>query len=369
MSASLRADHVGSLLRPADLLAARHDQSDGAAQRLRVLEDAHIRRVLTKQKELGFDIFTDGELRRRNFMSDFTDAVDGFDLGDAVARTWQAGQAKSKTSAVSSVAGIVTRKLRQLRPLTGHELPFLKANCPGKIKMTLPSATQFPAIAFKAGITDAVYKDRSELLWSIVEIMKSDLAQLASEGVSYIQIDAPRYSYYMDPKWREWIRAEMQLDPDAALDEAVRADNACFRAARRDGVTHAIHLCRGNNRSHWYAEGGYDAIAEKLFGTLEVDRFLLEYDDDRSGTFEPLRFVPKGKSVVLGLISSKLPQLESADNLARRVEEAARFVPLENLAISPQCGFASTAEGNLLDESQQWAKLKLVVDTARKIWS
>ena len=363
MSASFRADHVGSLLRPADLLAARQEQSDGAAQRLRELEDAHIRRVLSKQKELGFDIFTDGELRRRNFMSDFTDAVDGFDLGDAVARTWKAGEAKAKTSAVSSVAGIVTKKLRQLRPLTGHELPFLKANCPGKIKMTLPSATQFPAIAFKAGVTDAVYKDRSELLWAIVEIMKSDLAQLASEGVSYIQIDAPRYSYYMDPKWREWIRTEMKLDPDAALDEAVKADNACFRAARRDGVTLAIHLCRGNNRSHWYAEGGYDAIAEKLFGTLEVDRFLLEYDDDRSGTFEPLRFVPKGKTVVLGLVSSKLPQLESVDNLARRVEEAARFVPLENLAISPQCGFASTAEGNLLTEDQQWAKLKLVADT------
>jgi 5-methyltetrahydropteroyltriglutamate--homocysteine methyltransferase len=234
--------------------------------------------------------------------------------------------------------------------------------------MTLPSATQFPAIAFKSGITDAVYKDRSELLWAIVEIMKADLAQLAGDGVSYIQIDAPRYSYYMDPKWREWIRTEMKVDPDAALDDAVNADNACFRAARREGVTLAIHLCRGNNRSHWYAEGGYDAIAEKLFGTLEVDRFLLEYDDDRSGTFEPLRFVPKGKTVVLGLISSKLPQLESAGDLAHRVEQAARFVPLENLAVSPQCGFASTAEGNLLTEDQQWDKLKLVTATARQIW-
>ena len=368
MSSPFRADHVGSLLRPADLLAARQVQGADAAERLRDLEDAYIRHVLARQQELGFEIFTDGELRRRNFMSDFTDAVDGFDLGDAVARSWKAGDAKAKTPGVSSVAGIVTKKLRQMRPLTGHELPFLKSNCPGKIKMTLPSATQFPAIAFKSGITDAVYKDRSELLWAIVEIMKSDLAQLAGDGVGYIQIDAPRYSYYMDPKWREWIRNEMRADPDAALEDAVKADNACFRAARREGVTLAIHLCRGNNRSHWYAEGGYDAIAEKLFGTLEVDRFLLEYDDDRSGTFVPLRFVPKGKAVVLGLISSKLPQLESADNLARRVEQAARFVPLENLAISPQCGFASTAEGNLLTEEQQWAKLSLVTDTARRIW-
>jgi 5-methyltetrahydropteroyltriglutamate--homocysteine methyltransferase len=368
MSSQFRADHVGSLLRPADLLSARQPTGLHAAERLRELEDAHIRRVLARQQELGFDIFTDGELRRRNFMSDFTDAVDGFDLDDAVARSWKAGDAKAKTPAVSSVAGVVTKKLRQTRPLTGHELPFLKANSPGKIKMTLPSATQFPAIAFKSGITDAVYKDRSELLWAIVEIMKADLAQLAGDGVSYIQIDAPRYSYYMDPKWREWIRNEMKADPDAALDDAVKADNACFRAARREGVTLAIHLCRGNNRSHWYAEGGYDAIAEKLFGTLEVDRFLLEYDDDRSGTFVPLRFVPKGKTVVLGLISSKLPQMESADNLARRVEEAARFIALEDLAISPQCGFASTAEGNLLTEEQQWAKLKLVADTARRVW-
>jgi len=369
MTAPLRADQVGSLLRPADLLAARQSQGPDANERLRDLEDAHIRRVLARQQELGFDIFTDGELRRRNFMSDFTDAVEGFDLADTVARTWQAGGAKAKTSAVSSVAGVVTRKLRQMRPLTGHELPFLKSHSPGKIKMTLPSATQFPAIAFKSGVTDAVYKDHSELLWAIVEIMKSDLAQLAGDGVSYIQIDAPRYSYYMDPKWREWIRMEMKVDPDAALDDALKADNACFRAACRDGITLAIHLCRGNNRSHWYAEDGYDAIAEKLFGTLEVDRFLLEYDDDRSGTFEPLRFVPKGKTVVLGLISSKIPRLESPDDLARRVDEAARFVPLENLAISPQCGFASTAEGNLLTEDQQWAKLKLVTDTAHRIWS
>jgi 5-methyltetrahydropteroyltriglutamate--homocysteine methyltransferase len=160
----------------------------------------------------------------------------------------------------------------------------------------------------------------------------------------------------------------MGLDPDAALDEAVRADNACLAGARPPGVTLAIHLCRGNNRSHWYAEGGYDPIAEKLFGTLQVDRFLLEYDDTRSGTFEPLRWVPRGKTVVLGLVSSKRPQLESRRDLARRIEEAARYVPLEHLALSPQCGFASTMEGNLLTEDDQWAKLRLVVETAREVW-
>jgi methionine synthase II (cobalamin-independent) len=365
MAALYRADHVGSLLRPPDLLEARKTAAANP-ERVRALEDSHILRVLARQKDLGFDVFTDGELRRRNFMSDFTDAVEGFDLGDAVARNWKAGE--EQESGVSSVTGIVNAKLRQVRPLTGHELPFLKKHSPGAIKMTLPSATQFPAISFKRGITDKVYPNHSALLWDIVAIMKSDLQKLSADGVSYIQIDAPRYSYFMDPKWREWIRAEMQAEPDALLDESLQADNACFRAARRHGVTLAIHLCRGNNRSHWYAEGGYDAIAEKMFGGLEVDRFLLEYDDPRSGTFEPLRFIPRSKSVVLGLVSSKRPELESGDVLARRVEEAARYVPLENLALSPQCGFASTAEGNLLTEEEQWAKLRLVVETARRIW-
>lgn len=364
MAAPYRADHVGSFLRPAELLEARSNEKD--PQRLRELEDRHIARVLAKQKELGFEIFTDGELRRRNFMSDFTDAVEGFDLGDSLERTWEAANAKGAASL--RVAGIVTARLKQVRALTGHELPYLKAHSPGAIKITLPSATQFPAISYKRGVTDKVYDTHSALLRDIVAIMKADLAKLAGEGVKYIQIDAPRYSYFMDEKWRQWIRNEMKVEPDALLDESIRADNDCFRAARRPGVTLAIHLCRGNNRSHWYAEGGYDSIAEKLFGTMDVDRFLLEYDDERSGTFEPLRFVPKGKTVVLGLISSKRPQLEKADVLARRIDEASRFVPLENLAVSPQCGFASTMEGNLLTEDDQWAKLGLVVETARRVW-
>src|SRR5690349_17610224 len=364
MPALYRADHVGSFLRPAELLEARRNGKD--PRQLCELEDRHIARVLAKQKELGFEIFTDGELRRRNFMSDFTDAVEGFDLGDSLERTWEATESKSAASL--RVAGIVTAKLRQVRPLTGHELPYLKSHSPGAIKMTLPSATQFPAISYKRGVTDKVYDTHSALLRDIVAIMKADLSKLAGEGVKYIQIDAPRYSYFMDEKWRQWIRNEMKVEPDALLEESIRADNACFQAARRRGVTLAIHLCRGNNRSHWYAEGGYDAIAEKLFGTMNVDRFLLEYDDERSGTFEPLRFVPKGKTVVLGLISSKRPQLERSDVLAKRIEQASRFVPLENLAISPQCGFASTMEGNLLTEDDQWAKLRLVVETARRAW-
>lgn len=360
-----RADQIGSFLRPPDLLTARQVLSD--RNRLRDLEDEHILRALQKQKELGFEIFTDGELRRRNFMSTFTDAVEGFDMGLSVQRNWGAtGNAQS--TSVAHVTGIVNQRLRPVQSQTANELPFLQRHARGDIKVLLPSATQFPAISFKKGITDQVYKNHSELLWDIVEIMKNDFAALAASGVSYIQIDAPRYSYYMDPKWREWIRTEMSQDPEDALDEAIRADNACLDAARKSGVTLAIHLCRGNNRSHWYASGGYDAIAEKLFGTLNVDRFLLEYDDDRSGTFEPLRHVPQDKIVVLGLISTKRPQLETVDEIAARIDEAAKFFPLENLTLSPQCGFASTAEGNLLTEDEQWAKLKLVVDTARLVW-
>jgi 5-methyltetrahydropteroyltriglutamate--homocysteine methyltransferase len=365
MTVPYRADQVGSFLRPAALLEARKDP-ETRPERLRQLEDQAILECLARQRDLGFEIFTDGELRRSNFMSDFWEAVAGLDHGDAVARMWQVGATGSPH--VSAVTGIVTQKLRQLRRLTGHELPFMTQHSPGAIKVTLPSATQFPAIAYKRGISDRIYPTASEFLWDVVKILKGEVHALVDEGVSYIQIDAPRYSYYMDPKWREWIRTEMGQDPEAALDEAVRADNACLEGARRPGVTVAIHLCRGNNRSHWYAEGGYDAIAEKLFTSLQVDRFLLEYDDARSGTFEPLRLVPRGKAVVLGLVSSKLPALESAADLRQRIESAARYVPLDSLALSPQCGFASTMEGNLLTEADQWAKLGLVTRVAREVW-
>src|SRR6202034_1612028 len=363
MSAQYRADHVGSFLRPPELLEARRVADP---ERLQALEDKHILRVLAKQKELGFEVFTDGELRRRNFMSDFTDAVEGFDMGDSVSRTWKAGEGKDARE--SSVMGVVTSRLRQVRPLTGHELSYLKTHPPGAIKMTLPSATQFPAISFKRGVTDKVYENHSALLWDIVAIMKTELTRLSAEGVKYIQIDAPRYSYYLDPKWHDWIRTEMKVEPEALLEDSIRADNACFEAARRPGVTLAIHLCRGNNQSHWYAEGGYDAVAEKLFGTLRVDRVLLEYDDSRSGTFEPLRFIPLGEVAVLGLISSKKPELESGEQIVARIKEASKYVPLENLTLSPQCGFASVMQGNLINEEQQWAKMKLVADTAPPDW-
>jgi 5-methyltetrahydropteroyltriglutamate--homocysteine methyltransferase len=363
-----RADHVGSLLRPQDLLDAR--KSGMPSAELHALEDRHILRVLEKQKELGFEVCTDGELRRQNFMSDFTDAVEGFDFGDAVSRKWSedAKDEAAQSTQVSSVSGIVTGKLRQREPLTGRELPFLKEHATGAVKMTLPSATQFPAISFKYGITDAVYADPYAMLSAITDIMADDVKTLSASGISYLQIDAPRYSYYLDAKWTAWMQKELRVDPAQMLTASLNADNACFRAARRPGITLAIHLCRGNNRSHWYAEGGYDAIAERLFHELAVDRFLLEYDDARSGSFAPLRFVPKGKTVVLGLVSTKRATLERKEDVLKRIEEAARVLPLEQLAVSPQCGFASTMEGNLLTEEDQWAKLKLVTEVAREVW-
>ena len=363
MPTPYRADQVGSFLRPKELLEARASMEP---EPLRKLEDRHVLRVLEKQKELGFEVFTDGELRRRNFMSDFTDAVEGFDLGDAVARSWQAGDAKA--AATSKVAGIVTGRLRAVRRLTGHELPFLTAHSPGPIKLTLPSATQFPAISWKRGITDAVYPDQLALLSDIVLILKAELAAIAAEGASYVQIDAPRYSYFIDPKWRDWIDKEMRLAPDALLDASIEADNACLAAARRPGVTLAMHLCRGNNRSHWYAEGGYDAIAERLFSRMAVDRFLLEYDDARSGSFEPLRAVPEDREVVLGLVTTKTPRVEPMDELRARIDEAAKHLPLARLALSPQCGFASTMEGNRISPDDQRDKLRRVAETARRVW-
>ena len=353
-----RADHVGSLLRPRELLDARSD-AGVTPERLAAIEDRHILRVLAQQKDLGLEIFTDGELRRGGFMSDFYESIEGLDEDGSIARAWTSrrGGGAAASSAPSRLAGVVVSRIRQKKRLAKHEVDFLTSHSPGDIKITLPSANQFPAIAYQKGLSDRVYTTYSEFVWDVVPIIKSEIHALVDEGVKYIQIDAPRYSYYIDPKWRAYITNEMGVDPEQALDEAIRVDNECLEGARRNGVALAIHLCRGNNRSQWYAEGGYDPIAEKLFAQLNVDAFLLEYESERAGTFEPLRFVPRGKTVVLGLVSSKLPGLESPDQLRRRIDQASRYVPLESLALSPQCGCASSMDGNLLNEDDQWRQL------------
>jgi 5-methyltetrahydropteroyltriglutamate--homocysteine methyltransferase len=221
--------------------------------------------------------------------------------------------------------------------------------------------------SYKPGVTEPFYPAHADLLRDLVEIVRDEVQWLVASGVTYIQFDAPYYSHYLNPEHRRLMQ-EQGRDPDRELEEGIAADNASLADVPRDKVELALHVCRGNSRSRWYSEGGYGAIAEKLFGAVDVDRFLLEFDDERSGDFEPLRQVPRGRTVVLGLITTKEPRLESQDELRRRIDDAARYIPMENLAISPQCGFASVAAGNLLSMDDQWRKLELVAGVARKVW-
>ena len=368
MAEAYRAENLGSLLRPAELKKARLGLIEGrlSQEDLRRVEDDAILHALERQKSIGLDIFTDGEFRRAGFQNDLEEAVDGFvETGQpAVTRIWKGPGDQPEQLGTRHVVG---EKLRQVRRLTETQTSFLLEHAPGPVKMTVPSPNQFPAITFQPGLTDRVYPTRSDLLGDLVSIIKDEISALIQDGVPYIQLDEPRYSYYVDPVWRQHLR-DLGEDPDRSFQEALAADNTCLEGARREGLTVAIHLCRGNNQSKWYAEGGYEPIAEELFGTLAVDRFLLEYDTERAGTFEPLRFVPRDKVVVLGLVSSKEPALESQDDMLRRIDEASRYFPVENMALIAQCGFASMAAGNFLTEDQQWRKLELVVETARKVW-
>ncbi|MFN0073495.1 MAG: cobalamin-independent methionine synthase II family protein [Chloroflexota bacterium] len=365
MAFAYRADHIGSLLRPSELLKARDEVASGRLPReqLQALEDEAILAALKMQQRAGMDAVTDGELRRAAWMSDLTEAVDGF-VPDHISLEWRGGAGDEARPSRSPVVGA---KLRQKRRITAHESGFLLRHARGPVKMTIPSPMLYGQVAYKPGLTDQFYPSRADLMLAVAGIIRLEIAALIEEGVRYIQLDAPTYTYLADPRLRE--RPEHSGgDPEAQLDASIAADNAALRGLHRPEVTLAIHLCRGNSRSQWLAEGSYDPIAEKLFSQLDVDAFLLEYDSDRAGGFEPLRFVPPGKAVVLGLVSSKLPQLESKDLLKRRIEEAAQYVPLEYLALSPQCGFASTAEGNLLTMDDQQRKLERVAEVAREVW-
>ena len=364
MNPVYRAEHVGSLLRPAELLAARAARAEGKItdQELRAVEDRAILAALGKQRSAGLELYTDGEMRRGSWLTDMADAVEGF-VPIKMDLEWK-GPGGGKEG---STANVVGAKLRKLRKMAGHEVPFLKKTSPGPFKVTLPAPSNFVLASYKRGVTDQFYPTHAALLEDLVEIVRDEIAWLVSQGVAYIQFDAPYYSHYLDPAQRERSRAA-GLDPDQGLEEAIRGDNAALHGVPREDVTVALHVCRGNSRSRWYTEGGYDAVAEKLFGLLDVDRFLLEYDSDRAGSFTPLRLMPKNKVVVLGLVTTKEPRLESQSELLRRIEEAARYVPLDRLALSPQCGFASVAAGNLLTADDQWRKLELVAATARKVW-
>jgi 5-methyltetrahydropteroyltriglutamate--homocysteine methyltransferase len=363
MRREFRAEQVGSLLRPPELLRARAAHSEGRlpVAELRFLEDLAIQDAIQKQRDIGLDVLSDGEMRRGSWLTDMADAVDGF-VPQKVMLDWKGPGGGMEASSANAVGS----KLRKARKLTGHELPFLQSAA-GPFKITLPAPSNFMLASYKPGVTDPYYPTHADLLRDLVEIVRDEVQWLVGQGVTYIQFDAPYYSHYLNPEHRAQMQ-EKGRDPDREMEEAIAADNAALAGVPRDKVTVALHVCRGNSRSRWYSEGGYDAIAEKLFGAMDVDRFLLEYDDERSGDFEPLRLVPRGKTVVLGLITTKEPRLESAEELGRRIDEAASYIPLGNLAISPQCGFASVAAGNLISMDDQWRKLELVAATARKVW-
>jgi 5-methyltetrahydropteroyltriglutamate--homocysteine methyltransferase len=364
MTQQYRADHVGSLLRPPQLLEARARYAEGriGEEELRRVEDQAILEVLALQRQIGVHVYTDGEYRRHSWLTAMNDAVEGF-VPEHILVPWQGpGGGLSRVS-----TQVVGRKLQQRRRLHGHEAAFLKAHAPGPFKITIPSVMMYVCLAYKPGLTDVIYPTRAALRDELIAIVRNEVRLLVEEGVPYIQIDDPSLTLGLDAQVREFMRAQ-GIDMDRWVDDAIAANNACLEPAANAPTVRALHLCRGNSQGRWLVSGGYEPIAERVFQLTQVDRFLLEYDSERAGGFEPLRFVPKGKTVVLGLVSTKVRELESQDDLLRRIEEAARYVPLEQLAISPQCGFATVSVGHPLTHDDQRRKLELVVDTAAKVW-
>jgi 5-methyltetrahydropteroyltriglutamate--homocysteine methyltransferase len=362
-----RAEHVGSLLRPHSLVEARRAHKAGQldADGLRAAEDNAIRELVRKQEEVGMRAVTDGELRRGSWHMDFLYRLGGVTpIKDSL--KLQFHSESGDVEFMGSTAK-VTGPLRLEKPIFGDDFAFLKsAASSGVPKLTIPSPSMLHYRGGREAVSRDAYPDMNEFWSDLKKAYASQVAGLAALGCTYLQLDDTSLAYLNDPAQQEHVR---KLGGDPATQHLVYIDliNGAL-ADRPPGMTVCTHLCRGNFRSSWVASGGYDTVAEALFNELDVDGFFLEYDDDRSGGFEPLKYVPKGKSVILGLVTSKRAALEDKDDLKRRVEAAARFVPIEQICLSPQCGFASTVEGNALTEADQWAKLRLVVETAREIW-
>jgi 5-methyltetrahydropteroyltriglutamate--homocysteine methyltransferase len=372
MTTQLRADNIGSLLRPPELLEARAALREGRMdeRQVREIEDRSILKALDMQKGAGVQIFTDGEYRRDIFTADLTKAMDGLVPGKPVVKFEWRGKGKelAEESKEGNLQYIVGGKLRRKGRFTPDEAPFLKQHAPGPFKVCTPAAMQHAIMRYRPGVSDKFYPTVHDMLQDVAAIMREEVQALIDEGASYIQLDAPSYSNFFDPNRREVLK-QSGIHLDEALDAAIAADNAMIADVKRGpGVVTGIHFCRGNKRSAWGAEGGYEPIAAKAFAALKMDRYLLEFDSERAGGFEPLRFVPKGKTVVLGLITTKEPELESEDELLRRIEMASKYVPMENLALSTQCGFASAASGNLISWDDMRRKLELVAAVARRAW-
>ncbi len=369
----LRVDIVGSFLRPAALKEAFAAFESGSldADGLRAAQDAAVRALIAQEERHGLPIVTDGEFRRRQFMESFADV--------AGTEPWRRALVQSAAARIegnpapkpleqehgNEVRRPVTRRLALTKNVPLAEYAFAASVATKPVKVTIIGPDRLSQRYAYEESRDVYPGGLDDFVADVVKVEREMIDGLRAAGCRYVHIDAPGYTAYVDEETLGAMRARGE-DPQANLARSIRADNAVV--ADFPGMTFGIHLCRGNSRSQWHRRGSYEAIAERLFNELRHERFLLEYDDERSGGFEPLRFVPKGKIVVLGLITSKRPQLESVDDLRRRVEEAARYLPLEQLALSPQCGFASGIAGNLLGEDDQWKKIDLMMQASRAIW-
>jgi 5-methyltetrahydropteroyltriglutamate--homocysteine methyltransferase len=363
-----RADHVGSLLRPPQLLQAREDHADGRIDdaELRAAEDEAIRDVVRMQRDAGLRTATDGEFRRASWHMDFIYSLGG--IGHAKDNITVQFRNAEGTIEFTPAALHVDEKISLDHTIFGEDFQFLQqVVSDGQTpKLTIPSPSMVHYRGGRAAIDDSIYPDLDSFWADLSAAYADEIRALADIGCTYLQFDDTSLAYLNDPNQRRMI-AEQGADSEHLHETYIRNINRALEG-RPEGMAITTHMCRGNFRSSWVAEGGYDFVAEALFGELNVDGFFLEYDDARSGGFEPLRFVPPGKMVVLGLVTTKRGELESKDELKRRVEEASRFVPLDQICISPQCGFSSTVEGNALNYEQEVAKLELIVDTAADIW-
>jgi 5-methyltetrahydropteroyltriglutamate--homocysteine methyltransferase len=360
-----RADHVGSLLRPPVVHAARQQRADGAisAEELRAVEDEAIADAVAKTEAIGMRAVTDGEFRRAWFHLDFLQQVDGVAVTGNIAASSDAAATVHMTPPKLTVVG----PLRHSHDIQVADYEYLASVTTQTPKVAIPSPTMVHFRGGRAGINVDAYPDLEQFFTDLAAVYRAEIDALYAAGCRYVQLDDTNLAYLCDPAMRAGA-VERGDDPDALPHAYAELINAAL-AGRPDDLTVAIHLCRGNYRSTWFAEGGYEPVAEVLFNELDVDAYFLEYDDERSGDFAPLRHVPADKTVVLGLITSKRPELEPYEELAARIDEAAKYTPLDQLCLSPQCGFASTLEGNALTEAQQWAKIGHVVDTAARIWT
>jgi len=361
-----RADHVGSLLRPVKLLRARQEHAEGriSAEQLAAVEDEAIREVVRMQEEVGLQSATDGEFRRTAWHMDFIYQLGGIHRGDGKIKV-QFRNAQG-TLEFAAAALKVDGKVRLEKTIFGDAFQFLKGVTRLTPKLTIPSPSMVHYRGGRASIDPAVYPDLEQFWSDLSAAYAEEVRRLAALGCSYLQLDDTSLAYLNDPRQREEM-AHKGEDAEHLHQRYIRQINQALRG-RPPGMAVTVHMCRGNFRSSWVAEGGYDFVAEALFNELQVDGFFLEFDDARSGSFAPLRFVPRGRQVVLGLVTTKRGALEDKDTLKRRIDEASRHVPLEQLCLSPQCGFSSTVEGNALTHAEQVDKLRLIVETAREVW-